>query len=247
VYFGQWTPDLGHLEKYDGVVIEASVGGIPVGSGKLQNSLAVRDALAGRETIDVLAVAGQPTPGLASVFSIYDDGEREIVLLGIDGTDVAFRFRTLASAARFSVPDLRLTGGMTDVALGDSVRLGVRYNGRRLCITADQLARCSLSHGIGRGWVFFLYREAGGWAIARWLDAAWLLVLFLPVGYWARDRRAWWAVCLLAMAALPVIAAATAATGHLTGVLLGAAAGLLMGRALERVGKRLAPCGTECV
>src|SRR5207302_6704601 len=96
-YYGQWTPSLAHLELYHGRVLAAMLSGLPITPGPIPDSRLVRERLAAPQgfSLRVRAVAGPRTPALAPLFAIYDDHERELVLLAPDRDDLVLRVRTL--------------------------------------------------------------------------------------------------------------------------------------------------------
>jgi hypothetical protein len=189
LYYGQWTPNLGHLEWYQGRVLRASVGDISVDSNRLENSALVRSALLRGEPVLVQAVAGPRTPGLASLFSIADDHERSIMLLGPDRDDLVFKYRAPADILGFDKPDVRFVGALGGVRPGDSLtvrewspRLG------RFCLSRDEAVACDLGFSPGDGWALLYYSE---W-FSPWLKLAlsrgWIALLVALVGFWMRKR-----------------------------------------------------------
>src|SRR5574341_441958 len=66
-YFGQWTPNLGHLVWYRARVLSAALDGLPLPPHRLSDSGAVRRLLLEGADLRVRAVAGPPTGGIASL------------------------------------------------------------------------------------------------------------------------------------------------------------------------------------
>jgi hypothetical protein len=188
-YYGQWTPNLGHLEWYQGRVLSASIGAIPLDSAALQNSDAVRDALFRGTTVTVHAIAGASPPGLASLLSIADDHERDIMLVGPDRDDLVLRYRMVADGLGLDKPDVRFPGALRTVRPGDS--LSVRAWSPRVgefCLSRDTAVACNLGFSPGDGWALLYYSES----FPRWLklvlSGGWVAVLVAPVGFWLRKR-----------------------------------------------------------
>lgn len=125
-----------------------------------------------------------------------------------------------------------------------------------LCLEAGDRRRCGLGHRAGRGWALLLgpgpaadlargaeaVVEAGAPSadsVGRALDAAWVALLFLPLGFWARPRRGWrlglvlaGAGLLAAPAAGPLLPAGAAeAAGVAVGLIAGVAGRGLVGGA----------------
>lgn len=156
LYYGQWTVDFDDLEVYDGRVLEARVDGIAVPPGPSERSADLRTALARGRAIGVVVVAGSRPTSLAPVFSMYDDRQREILLVGVDGVDVVVRRRQVATAVRVSEPVLRANGAMAGVLEGDTVRLGFEHRDGGVCAVVDAVAHCGLEPGLEDGWRFVL-------------------------------------------------------------------------------------------
>ncbi|HEV2735377.1 MAG TPA: VanZ family protein [Longimicrobiaceae bacterium] len=189
-YAGQWTAELGHLESYRGRVTAAYVGEVPVPSREMaRESERLRILVARGAPIRVAAVAGPPVSGLAPIFSIYDDEDREILLVGTDGEDAVFQYRTLGMALRMDRPSLRLPGGFRGVREGDPLRIEVVRRGRGYCMAVNDVRSCSVGYTLADTWGVFLALfslDGGG---RRLLGLAWLGMLFVPAGFWLRDRR----------------------------------------------------------
>jgi hypothetical protein len=190
VYYGQWTPDLGNLEWYRGRVLAAQVGALPVPSWRAANSDMLRAALLAGSPIQVRATAGPPVPGLGSLFSIYDDRQREIVLVGPDRDDLVYRYRTRAVALRLDSPDLRARHLLRGIRRGDSLHVMVSFEDGDTCLAANGRSACGLSPGAGSGWsLVYFARHFPAWLVAM-LDAAWLAMLAAPIGYWSPGKGA---------------------------------------------------------
>jgi hypothetical protein len=202
-YYGQWTPNLGHLEWYRGRVSRVQIAGIAVPSHRIADSRAIRGALLQGKPIEVTAIAGPAVPALASLFSIYDESRRQMLLLGPDRDDLVFRYRTRAAAWRLDQPDLRLTGGMRGLAPGD--RLDVRAwspeAGNR-CLLSSVRQACGLGFTVGSAWGLLYYAEHVPPWLKGTLNCLWAAVLLLPVGAFLRARWESAAATGLAAAAL---------------------------------------------
>jgi hypothetical protein len=84
LYYGQWTPNLGHLEWYRGRVLQATLGGLPLPPRQLDQSARARGLLTAPSSFElhVVATAGPRVPALGVLFGIFDAEHREIILLG---------------------------------------------------------------------------------------------------------------------------------------------------------------------
>ena len=189
-FAGQWTAELGHMQAYRGRVVAAYVGEIPVPSWQMPDeSERLRVLVAEGAPIRVAAVAGPPVSGLAPIFSIYDDEEREILLLGTDGEDAVFQYRTLGMALRMDRPGLRLPGAFRGIPEGAPLRMGVVRRGRGYCMAVNATSSCSVGYTVADTWGVFLALfslESGRRGL---LGLAWLTALFVPAGGWVRTRR----------------------------------------------------------
>ncbi len=246
LYYGQWTPNLAHLKWYRGRVRNASIGTLHVAPGPMPPSARVRELLGAAEgfSLHVRAVAGPRTTGLASLFSIYDERQREIILLGPDRDDLVFRFRTRAAAWRMDQPDIRLVDGMHGLGTGDA--LDVTVTGRRgeyhMVLNGRASSRLGLT--VGSGWGLLLYPESLPAALKAVLCALWVGGLFLPSGFWIRTRGdALWAGAALAVGLLgaPVLTSLIATpvfqwTAAAAGLCAGAALRVFCSRTLSHEG-----------
>ncbi len=185
-YYGQWTPELGHLDTYDGTVLEASVGTLAIPPTRMTNSSEVRDSLRHQSAIRVVAVAAPSTVRTSSILSVYDDRQREIFLVGSRGDDLVFRYRTVAASARFDQPDIRVVAGMRDITPGDTLRVVIEHGRRSTCISVNARQHCNLGFTLGSGWGILLFAELLPHRISQLLNTAWLAVLVLPIGFLAR-------------------------------------------------------------
>ena len=151
-YFGQWTPDLGMYEWYRGTVVSAELGGMALPSWRLADSRAVREHLLAGGPLRIRAVAGPPTGDLAPLFSIFDQEQREVLLVGPDRDDLVIHVRTRASDALLRQPELRWRGAMAAITAGDSLTLELRRTARGYCMTLNNRERCGLKPQVGEVW-----------------------------------------------------------------------------------------------
>jgi hypothetical protein len=233
-WWGQWTPQLGHLEWYRGRIARATLGPLDVPDGPLPQSAAARTLLLAGAPLAVRGVAGPRVPALGSLFSIADEQSREIVLLGPDRDALVFRRRTRASAARLEQPDLRAEGALRGVVPGDSLDVVVRADGNGYCLAVNGRASCGHGFTLGRGWGLISFPDALPSLLRVLLDDLWLAGLLVPLGFWLTGRRAGIPAVLVAVAGLFVVPAATGLVPTPPGQLIGAVAGLALGLALRR-------------
>ncbi|HEX7122461.1 MAG TPA: VanZ family protein [Gemmatimonadaceae bacterium] len=245
-YFGQWTPNLGHLTWYRARVLHATLGDLPLPPRHLADSAAVRTRLLEGTPLSVRGIAGPRTGGLGSLFSIYDDRHREIVLLGPDRDDLVLRYRIRAAGWGLDAPDLRLLGAMRNVHRGDTLSIAVRRTPQGWCLASGDTTACNLGYTPGRAWALLMYPEGFPQWLRRLLDAGWMAALLVPVGLWARRDAATLGAALaviVASAAFPAVLGLRRPTAlEWAGVAAGYAAGLgIATLARKRGGHALPP------
>ena len=195
VYYGQWAPELGHLETFHGAVLAASINGEPIPGTRLPESVSarVREALLGDSVvIRVEATVGPPTEGLAPIFSMYDHQHTEILLVGQDGRDVEFGIRQRAAAFRLRNPAIALPETAPPHP-GDTIRIATGIAGKRFFVTASGAGTTrsrTLGFSPSWGWSFILpYDDAFG-PMTRPLTALWIGGFMFPLSYWGGRSRA---------------------------------------------------------
>lgn len=223
---GQWTHEYPGAPRYEGSVLDASVGGLPVPPWRVPEPDAVREALF-RDTVRVRIVAAPPPPQSVPVFAVVARGGETLLELSARDTDLSVWWRTHAHAVGLDQPTLRGRELLAAVAPGDTVALAVWRHGAGFCIAADNRQRCSDGFSPGDGWAALLFPLR--WPFQHAAPIAWAAALLFPGGFWIRRSRAGLVAALLAAAAvasahlfLPLAAAGPA-------VILAAAAGLLAG------------------
>src|SRR5262245_27357446 len=183
LYYGGWTPRFGHLEWYGGRVLQASVDGLEIPDGVLRSSLQIRERLLADSAIYVVARAGPRPQGLAPLFTIHDQHQREILLVGIDGDDIIFRYRTRAVAWGLIGPEIRVRDAVPGIGWRKPLAVIVHPAGNGHCIGVNATEHCGLGYTIGTGLALLL-------PVPLWLrpilSVVWLVGLFFPIGLWAR-------------------------------------------------------------
>src|SRR5690606_37896608 len=131
---GQWTPALQHLEEYGGRVLDVRLGEVVVHSRRLEEGDEVRGLLHSGAALEIEAISGPPPTGLAPIFSISAGRRREVLLIGAEGNDVVYRYRTRATWARLQSPELRVAGALRGTRPGESLRITITRSGNGHCI-----------------------------------------------------------------------------------------------------------------
>jgi hypothetical protein len=246
LYYGQWTAELGDYDRYRGRVTAASVAGEPLSQGPLPGWERVRALIRAGAPVHFEAIAGPPPDSLAPVLSVYDEVQREVLFIGLDGADVVVRFRRLGDVIRFDRFSHRAIGLAAGIPVGDTLRFEVdpepdglllRLNGRQAELGEP---------GLARGWQLMIGSTPFSPSAHPWLDALWLSALFAPAGFWSYSWRSALAAALLLGALLLVLphvswltpTAPVAAIAALIAFSSGAAARALSRRSLAAPSRR---------
>jgi hypothetical protein len=228
-YYGGWTPRFGHLEWYGGRVLQAWLDGLEIPVGALANSPQVRQQLLSDAAIDVRARAGPQPPGLAPVFTIHDGHQREILLLGVDGDDIVYRYRTRAIASGLRGAEIRGRSALRGIGWRDPVSIIVRPADSGYCVRVNATEHCGLGFTVGTGWALLFGSQPGFLWLQPTLNPGWLAALFFPVGLWARLGWAFAAAVALSLVFLLILPSSIGLLPTPATELVGALAGFLAG------------------
>lgn len=243
-WYGQWAPELGHLDRFRGEVLSARAGGAPLPPGRRDDTPAWRERLT-RPGFAVTATirAGPPPARLAPIVSVFDAEQEEIVLLGQWGNDLVYRVRMAPARLRLRNPAVRLPGGL-DAPPGTEVRIEGGTRGPRFVLASDRPGgRLGRVVPFSPQWTWALllpYDHALG-PEAGALTALWLFGLLLPVGWWGgrSGRGGAWVTGLLLLAGVAGVRASLGFDPAPAGEWLGAGAGLVLGLLLARAARRV--------
>lgn len=236
-WYGQWTPALGHYETYGGEVREARIGDRPLPAARLAEPDSLRAALLGGAPVEVAFRGGPRTAGVAPVVAIYDEAQREVLLVGVERGDLLLRVRRRASDLRLKSPQLRVRGAAPGP--GEETMLLARMRDGSACLTGAGGESCEALAPPARGWSL-LFGPAPRGVSGRGLDAAFAALLLVPLGlWWRRDGAALAGVGLAAAGAAVGALAGGAGPGEVVTALAGGAVGVGIGAALRRGVARL--------
>ena len=177
LFYGQWTPELGHYARYEGTLMAATLAGMEVADGPSRESEALREAVRSGGQLAVTFVAARPPPRVAPIFSIYDDQQHEIVLLGADGADLVVHQRTRATSLRLDSPELRWTRALAGVSEGDTVDVSMAYRGGSTCLTLNRSTRCDIAPSVGSGWGALHSLGTIPPGLRRVIDGLWMIAM----------------------------------------------------------------------
>ena len=173
------------MEWYRGKILDARIGSRFIRSWNLEHSDSVRADLLRGAPIEILAIAGPSVPALAPVFSISAEPQRRILLIGPDRGDLVYQFRTRAADFRLDQPELRVSGAM-NVTAGDTLSVKVWSGLQGYCVSVNHNKTCGLGFTPGTGWHLLGHVNHLPPAVKAILNAAWIAMLLVPLGYWAR-------------------------------------------------------------
>jgi VanZ family protein len=186
-WYGQWAREGVFPATFTGRVSSVRLDDLPLPDRDFDDSDRVRSELGrSRWTLAIDAAVGTPTPAMSSIFSIFDGQEREMLVVGQDGTDLVARFRTAASNAGFRSPTIVLPAAL-DCPAGEPLSITLAYDRGAVSLSAGPRAARSerLTPGPAWGWTLAAPFEARvGGARAAW-GMAWLSAWLFPWGYWS--------------------------------------------------------------
>jgi hypothetical protein len=235
VYYGGWTPNMGHIEWYRGRVLTAMVGGNEIQTGPVEDSEGLRHHLLGGEAIMVQFIAGPATSRVSSIFSINDEYEDEIVLVGPDGEDLVFRYRARAADWRLDQRDLRWRNALRGTVAGDTLTLRASIVRNGSPVALERSTWHQSGYGVGDGWTLLFYAESMPVWLQAMLDGGWIAGLLFPIGLWIRRDGLSVAAIGMAVVGLALVPVVTVLTTTSLQEWLLAATGLVLGVAMGRV------------
>lgn len=179
--FAIWTPDFADQPTYEGEVVRAEVGGVPV-RYRLEASEAVRAAVRRREPLQFEFVAG-PRPAVPTlVVGLWDEDTRPNLTVSIERTDVIVHWWSAARRLGLEHPGLRSRRALEGVAPGDTVKLEVVHGGDRWCIVVNGVGDCDVGPLVADGWRLLLdFKSMSGFVRSKF-SQAWAAGIGLAVG-----------------------------------------------------------------
>lgn len=160
---------------------------------------------------------------------------KEPFTIGRAGNDLVLQYPSRADAAGLDQPVYWLAHAFPDSSKTTSV--SVRRERARWYVSVAG-KRATLGPTVGEGWTLLAYPDALARRWGETLDAVWVLLLCLPIGFWARNR--------LSLAVAGVIALVLFWLPDITGVVstpliewIGAAIGFLAGASLGWSSRRV--------
>jgi hypothetical protein len=198
LYFGQWVPERPFYAPWNGTLLDARVDGRPTPSGLLRNTAVIRTALESDRPVALTFVMGDPTPSVMSIFTLMDDAQQEILMIGADGVDVVVRPRARARHLYLDYFDQRFPRFLAADLPGDTIRIAVTTdrNGRSCIVRAD-VRVCATANSLGAAWQLIYWKgDLPLWG-KRALHGVTLFLLLMPLAIVSRGHSAAHAVAWL--------------------------------------------------
>jgi hypothetical protein len=242
VWYAHINPRLGHLAIWDGRVTQVRIGTLSQSHGMVNDAPALQSAVQAREPIVIEGIAGTAPARLAGLYSISDDEYEEMLLVGIEGSNLVVRERRRASAFRLFEPEMRVPGFFGEIIVGQPFVLSVRLDARLVCASInDAPERCSAPFAASSGWTLVLWRRWLGSDGRVLLGALTMLAMAIPVGLLA-SRASWRTRASLGVAVVASVYLGAYASGlarptvtELSALAAGFALGLPWGQRLSRL------------
>lgn len=217
---------------FEGDVLEVREGPVRRSAGDVMSL----DALGGPgDTIRVTftmppqRVAFRPLIGLG-------EAQRPEWQFGPGRTDLTLRIARPIDRFRLTPAHYRLTDALADAGVGDTLVARVWRDGETACLGLGARSACGYAYTVGSAWAFLLPGTWADGARARGLDAAWLALVWLPLGFWFRRTRGVIVASLGLVATLLMVPVVTSLLAALVPTVLGSLAGFVAGLGLARVG-----------
>ncbi len=158
------TPEFDYYGHYNGAVV------------KITSTL---------RSLEITAVAAPHPPGRPSpLIAILDGHDQKVLVLSVDGPDLALRYAMPAARATLEQPDLRLRGALQSVAPGDTFVATTSPDTSNVCLRVNALERCHLGYTIGDGWKLIYYPERRPAWMLGVINMLWIAGCVIGVGYW---------------------------------------------------------------
>lgn len=133
IWWGQWAPELGQYDRFDGTVREAKVAGLPFPRGPSADQARVHARVAEQGYVLLVRarVGASRSADIAPVASIFDDRQRQVALVGQLGDDGILMTRSRAEDLGFQGLAVRAPGVFRG-ATGDTIRIDATARGGRV-------------------------------------------------------------------------------------------------------------------
>lgn len=242
-YYGQWTPHFGAGTRYPGQVLAAELNGELFPNRRLPDELNTPSILLTDWRLEGHVQKGESPRSVASVLSIFDANQDEILYFGAFREHLVLRERLRAQDWQLDRPELVAWDILDPVQVGDTMRVVARRVGSDRCLAVDDREVCGLGFTTSSLWSLLLYPASA----PRWMRAVAglgvMVTLFFPLGLLAPSWR--WTLFHGGIAAsLVTVAVASTRLGfepviEIPGAVAGLMAGYLTAVGLRWAGARL--------
>ena len=165
------TPDWNFWGHYRGTVLSA------------RGSISDQDRTF---ALRVTAVAPSRPPGRDSpLVAIMGGRDTEVVILGIDGSDVTLHYAMRALSLTLEHLDVRWRGALARVAPNDTFTVQTLRGERGVCLGVNSAQRCGYGFTIGDGWKLIFYPEHFPPWLLGTINLLWITGWTIGIGYWA--------------------------------------------------------------
>jgi len=179
-YWGQWNHQLGDNPPYKGSVIAASLGSVQVPPNRVDTSAVVQWALETRRPLELEFVVAAPPARPATLFSIGDARERELLWVAVDGADLLVRWRMRSADLQLDRTTFRLAGAMQGSRAGVVVHARIQRAHDR--VTAEVAGRRTTARvRTTAAWTLLWHHERLSTVTSALLSAIWMALLSIPV------------------------------------------------------------------
>lgn len=187
-WFGAWAPELDNFDRFPGDPVLVSAGGEPLlPGGPAIDQARFQDAVTAQPSIAFRAVLSEQPRGLAPIGMVVDEWHRDVILIGQDRQDLAFRVSMRASLLKLNSPTAYLRNGMAGEP-GDTVdAAGALRDGSfelRSRIKGREISR-SLPLSASWGWTLITPWNSVLGEEVRFLTALWITGLIAVLAFWS--------------------------------------------------------------
>ncbi len=190
LYYVHWTPAYESLERYHGTILTTRLEPMAWSEGphaRMEPADSV-SRLLGRVPLQIRFIAGPPPSSLAPLLSISDENQEEVVMIGVNGSDLIYRYRTRADDLRLDDANLRVPHVFRGLERGDTVEMATTFSTEGYCVAINDDTSCGRGFSVGHTWSLLLDPDWSPRAY-RAFGIFWLWVAFLPCGLLTVPRR----------------------------------------------------------
>ncbi|MDG2050788.1 MAG: VanZ family protein [Myxococcota bacterium] len=187
-WFAHSPPQLGHLETYQGANLEARLNGLLVPHGRLHQP-GLETQLLESHQLEIRGQAGPAPTNVSGLFLITDYTGQEVLLLGLQGTDLFYRIRSLGDEWGLEPTRFWWRGAFSpDPSEEGDFVVHVQDSGTGVCVQVNRRSLCRDRPRLEEAWQHWIPARALGTQAHRNLDYLWPFALFFPLGAGYRPR-----------------------------------------------------------